>query len=333
MTPIVFVLIKHFVFGHPVQFFYEDTPYRIVTLVDKLILVLIAGFILILSAYKIFSLKTHRYLFIFLTILYGFVMISDDVLNQDVGFSSGYLTLLLLVAATCIPFRPLQFFSLGLSVFLLFYPGLYIIPSLYGVQDLEFASNQAIHLALTVTILTGVSAFLYRSRYVTYSLRKKSQDLEDELLLDADFADESSDTARKIDESTPASNVKSHLDDPRLSVQEIDVESAEDIFLNEVKAAIEKHIGDSNFGVEWLAYEVSISPRQLQRRLKGHIGITAGALIRLMRMQRAEQLLTSHAGNISEIAYQTGFNDPVYFSRLFKKVYGSTPSEYVKEVS
>jgi AraC-like DNA-binding protein len=34
--------------------------------------------------------------------------------------------------------------------------------------------------------------------------------------------------------------------------------------------------------------------------------------------------------NVSEIAYEIGFNDPKYFSRQFKKYFGSTPSEYCK---
>ena len=41
-----------------------------------------------------------------------------------------------------------------------------------------------------------------------------------------------------------------------------------------------------------------------------------------------------HTGEftIAEIAYQTGFNDPKYFSRSFKKHTGKTPSEYVKQI-
>lgn len=49
-----------------------------------------------------------------------------------------------------------------------------------------------------------------------------------------------------------------------------------------------------------------------------------------MRLQRATQMLQQNAGNISEIAYKVGFNDPVYFSKIFKKMYDVNPSEYSK---
>ena len=47
-----------------------------------------------------------------------------------------------------------------------------------------------------------------------------------------------------------------------------------------------------------------------------------------IRIKRAVQLFDSGEYNISQIAYMTGFNDPKYFSRCFKKIVGVTPSEY-----
>jgi AraC-like DNA-binding protein len=79
-----------------------------------------------------------------------------------------------------------------------------------------------------------------------------------------------------------------------------------------------------------VAHEVAISPRQLQRRLKASIGLSVGNLIRVMRLQRSTQLLEQNAGNITEIAYSVGFNDPSYFSKIFKKMHGVNPSEFVK---
>lgn len=328
ITPIAFVFIKHFFFGHPVQFSYQEGPIRTVTLIDKLIIIAIAGIILAISKIKVLHLQAHRYLFIMFALIYSFVMLSDDIMNHDVNFSSGYQTLLLLIAVSCIPFRPAQFFMLGFIIFLFFFPGLYYLPQIYGIHDLTIAPNQAIHLALTVIILTGVSAFLYKSRCTTYMLNRKSQDLEDELFLHDQDHEQPTKVANM---EPPSSDLQSRLHDQRLTVSDINIKSTEDVFLDNVKNVIEEHLGDSNFGVEWLAYEVSISPRQLQRKLKAHANITAGALIRLMRIQRAEQLLHNKAGNISEIAYQTGFNDPVYFSKLFKKFYGVTPSDYERE--
>jgi AraC-like DNA-binding protein len=102
------------------------------------------------------------------------------------------------------------------------------------------------------------------------------------------------------------------------------------VFLNKVKEVIEKYIEDNNFGVEWLAHEVAISPRQLQRKLRAITGLSAGGLIRTMRLQRAAQLLEQRAGNVSEVAYKVGFQDTNYFSRIFREMYEISPSQYSK---
>ena len=52
--------------------------------------------------------------------------------------------------------------------------------------------------------------------------------------------------------------------------------------------------------------------------------------IRDMRIKRAKQLMDSGGYNVSTIAYMTGFNDPKYFSKCFKKQFGISPSEYSK---
>jgi signal transduction histidine kinase/DNA-binding NarL/FixJ family response regulator len=108
-----------------------------------------------------------------------------------------------------------------------------------------------------------------------------------------------------------------------------DVPSADEVFVDRVRAVIEEHIGDSNFGVEWLADEVALSPRQLQRRIHVAMRLSAGGLIRMMRLQRAGQLFDRRAGTVSEVAYKVGFRDAVYFSRLFRQTFGVSPSEYM----
>ena len=109
---------------------------------------------------------------------------------------------------------------------------------------------------------------------------------------------------------------------------EIAVPSAEAEFVERVRAVVEQHMGNSNFGVEWLADEAGMSVRNLRRRLKAATGLSPGGYVRMMRLERAKQLLVQQAGTVSEIAYQVGFQDPDYFSRLFKQTVGVPPSAY-----
>ncbi len=108
----------------------------------------------------------------------------------------------------------------------------------------------------------------------------------------------------------------------------IEVPSVSQTFMERVRTAVEEHMSDSQFGVDWLADEVGLSSRQLQRRIRDITRLSAAGYIRAMRLKRAAQLIEQEAGNVSEVAYAVGFRDAAYFSRLFKKVVGVVPSEY-----
>ena len=113
-----------------------------------------------------------------------------------------------------------------------------------------------------------------------------------------------------------------------LSATEIKVESLEDKFLKKVKSAIEVHMNEHAFGVESLAEEVAMSTIQLYRKLKAITGQTPNELIRNIRLDRAASLLRQHSGNVSEIAYDVGFNNLSYFAKCFREKYGVSPSEF-----
>ena len=112
---------------------------------------------------------------------------------------------------------------------------------------------------------------------------------------------------------------------------DIIVASADQAFVKKVMEAIEAHSRNARFGVHELAEEVGLSRRQLQRKLTAIANQTPAALLRQYRLERARQLLEKKIGNVSEIAYQTGFSTPQIFSAHFRRAYGKTPSEYAKE--
>ena len=108
---------------------------------------------------------------------------------------------------------------------------------------------------------------------------------------------------------------------------EIIVTSLDDQFLRKVKSAVEQHIGDEDFSVEVLAQKVGMSRSQVHRKLRSLTTLSAGDFIRYMRLHRAMELLTKGAGTVSEIAYQVGFNSVPYFTRCFRKQFGTLPSD------
>jgi AraC family transcriptional regulator, transcriptional activator of pobA len=80
--------------------------------------------------------------------------------------------------------------------------------------------------------------------------------------------------------------------------------------------------------VKYMASELALSPRYLSDLLKQETGKTALEHIHLALVVEAKNLLMSTDKTVAETAYELGFENPPYFSRLFKKEVGLTPTEY-----
>lgn len=84
-----------------------------------------------------------------------------------------------------------------------------------------------------------------------------------------------------------------------------------------------------NYGSEKLAGDLGMSIRTLQRITKEELNITPTNFIYLVKLNLAAEYLKNRLGNVSETAYEFGFSDPGYFSKLFKKHFGVSPLEYL----
>jgi len=100
-----------------------------------------------------------------------------------------------------------------------------------------------------------------------------------------------------------------------------------DSFLENVLQSIDTHLSNESFGVDMLCKEIGISERQLQRKLKAVTNKSPNQLISSVRLHRAKELLFDNNDNIAEIAFQTGFSSPSYFSKCFKREFGLSPSD------
>lgn len=81
-----------------------------------------------------------------------------------------------------------------------------------------------------------------------------------------------------------------------------------------------------------LASQLNLSPKYLSDLLKQETGKTALELIHLYMISEAKNMLVAGDRSIAEIAYQLGFENPPYFSRLFKKEVGMSPKEYKNQL-
>jgi signal transduction histidine kinase/ligand-binding sensor domain-containing protein/CheY-like chemotaxis protein len=101
----------------------------------------------------------------------------------------------------------------------------------------------------------------------------------------------------------------------------------EDPFLLKVLLIIDQNIANPDFYVDQLSSSLYMSRATLHRKLTALINKSSNDLINEMRLRKAKELLATHQYRISEVAYNVGFNDPKYFARKFKELFGYTPSE------
>ncbi len=80
---------------------------------------------------------------------------------------------------------------------------------------------------------------------------------------------------------------------------------------------------------EEVAQNLGITLRKLQRITKEEMQCTPTGFIYLVKLNLAADYLKNKRGNISETAYEFGFSDPSYFSKIFKKHFGVSPAEYL----
>lgn len=101
-------------------------------------------------------------------------------------------------------------------------------------------------------------------------------------------------------------------------------------FIDRLKAAMEKHLSESDVKVDDIGSDIGLSRVQLYRKLKAITGLSPAELLRQMRLQKAHDLIMHSDQPISAIAYDTGFSSPGYFSKCFRDEYGISPSDMRK---
>lgn len=109
------------------------------------------------------------------------------------------------------------------------------------------------------------------------------------------------------------------------------IKPSEENFLTQLINFVDNNWNKPSFNVDDFSKEMGLSKSQLYRKLVKLTGKSANNLLREFRLHKALNLLHIQRGNISEIAYETGFNSPAYFSKCFMDKYGILPSKYLQQ--
>jgi AraC-like DNA-binding protein len=101
-------------------------------------------------------------------------------------------------------------------------------------------------------------------------------------------------------------------------------------FLNSLILIVNKNLFDTNFNSEKLNTALGLSKSQAYRNIKALTGLATNELIQELKLRYALRALKNNDKTVAEIGYGHGFNSPTYFSRVFRKRFGLSPTSYTK---
>lgn len=107
--------------------------------------------------------------------------------------------------------------------------------------------------------------------------------------------------------------------------------AADEKFLNTMNKIITENIDEPNMGVPFLCDKLGMSRASLYNKLKALTGMGANDYINKLRIDNAINLLLNSSLTVNEIADRVGFSTPRYFSSVFKKNMGCSPTQYKEE--
>ena len=96
-----------------------------------------------------------------------------------------------------------------------------------------------------------------------------------------------------------------------------------------VKRYLDEHFREGELTLAAVAGEFGYHPKYLSEKFKRTIGITVTEYVTERRLRHAEHLIEEGCFSVAQIAEACGYNDPLYFSRVYKKAKGYPPSKRI----
>lgn len=107
---------------------------------------------------------------------------------------------------------------------------------------------------------------------------------------------------------------------------------AKDGLFHKIVAIVEEHFNDSRLSLEMIADELSYNSKYISTIFKKEMGVGFSKYLKTVRMKYAVSLFDHGINSVKNVAFLSGYTDPMYFSNVFKNEIGVSPKEYINSV-
>src|SRR5690606_14296302 len=105
----------------------------------------------------------------------------------------------------------------------------------------------------------------------------------------------------------------------------------EDDTIQRIKQYIVEH-SHKEISLDGIAQIFELSPIYISKLFKEQLGVNYIAFLTECRLEKARKLMLNPEKSLKEITFEVGYQDPNYFSKVFRKMYGASPTEYRKSL-
>lgn len=103
-------------------------------------------------------------------------------------------------------------------------------------------------------------------------------------------------------------------------------------FIEQLIAVIESQLSNPDMNIDYICTQMGMSRTKLYQKVKTVTGESIGDFIRTIRLNKAIVIMTSQDVSLTDVMYSIGIQTQSYFTKAFKKKYGKTPSQFLKEL-
>ena len=109
-------------------------------------------------------------------------------------------------------------------------------------------------------------------------------------------------------------------------------EPKQSLTINRIQKYIDDHLNQQGFSLDLMSSQLSYNRKYLSHVFKKHFGVGIIEYLNTIRIQNACTLMEQGFTSITDIAYNCGYSDAQYFSKIFKAKMGIAPTQYVKNL-